>query len=132
MAARRSKNAQDSRLKNTETADGISPQRNTYQDKSVYRGKVLLACVEGADATDALLILEQAGFAVTWVKDGREAVNEFARRATGGRLDATEQLKETGGGGGGSADKGDENGIDCLVVQKDLPLANAFQVIDLP
>lgn len=73
----------------------------TLNPALVYRGKVLLACEDNEHAQEALTILEEASFEVHWVKDGRKAINDFILA---------------------------KPGFDCVVVQKDLPLQDAFQV----
>ena len=70
----------------------------------VYGGKVLLACVDSVHAQEARLILEEAFFDVTHAKDGRQAVNEFAMREGNKRFD-------------------------CVLIQRDLPLGDAFDVV---
>ena len=68
---------------------------------NVYRGKVLLACEDNIHAEEARNILEDASFEVHHVQDGRKAINDFIL------------LKE---------------GYDCVLVQSDLPLQDAFAV----
>eukprot|EP01032_Pedospumella_encystans_P014447 gene14447-16588_t len=72
------------------------------QDRNVYRGKILLACENNEHAEEARNILEDAMFDVHWVQDGRSAVNDF------------NLFKE---------------GYDCVLVQRDLPLKDAFGVV---
>lgn len=66
--------------------------------QGVYRGKIILGCRE-SDASIALkAILEEAFFDVIWVTDGRQVLNDFSED------------------------------MDCVIVERDLPLSNAFQV----
>lgn len=73
----------------------------TSQDRNVYRGKILVACENNENTDEVRNILEDAMFDVKWVQDGRTAVNEFVL------------FKE---------------GFDCVIVQRDLPLNDAFIV----
>ena len=68
----------------------------------MYRGKVLLAYDESPAAHEAISILENNFFDVSGVKDGRQAGNEFIEN---------------------------EGKFDCVLVKRDLPLGNAFDVV---
>jgi CheY-like chemotaxis protein len=74
----------------------------TLNPALVYRGKVLLACEDNEHAQEARNILEDASFEVHWVQDGRKAINDFILYKAG---------------------------YDCVLVQKSLPLQDAFQVV---
>jgi pimeloyl-ACP methyl ester carboxylesterase/CheY-like chemotaxis protein/uncharacterized membrane protein YgcG len=70
----------------------------------VYGGKVLLACEDTVHAQEAKMILEEAFFDVQLSKDGRQAVNDFMMREGNNRFD-------------------------CILVQRDLPLGDAFDIV---
>jgi CheY-like chemotaxis protein/predicted nucleic acid-binding Zn-ribbon protein len=70
---------------------------------NLYHGTVLLACDNSDHVEDIKSVLEEAHFAVHVVRDGRQAVNDFVLK---------------------------ENGFDCVLVQRDLPLNDAFKVTE--
>lgn len=82
--------------------DRFSQTLGSTERNNVYRGKILLACENNIHAEEARNILEDASFEVNWVQDGRKAINDFIL------------FKE---------------GYDCVLVQKDLPLQDAFAVV---
>ena len=107
----------------------------------VYRGRVLFASEDSPHARAAVAILEEAYFAVLWVKDGRQALNEFVLS------DNTIASKNLGKTRGNSSDSVSgtssvantvlnssvsgslsDAGFDCVLVQRDLPLCDAFAV----
>ena len=106
------------------TADG-DEEEDKYGD-GLYHGKVLVACEEGKAAREAIEILEGAGFHVYWARDGREAINAFTSRANGGRLD----LMDSGLQQSPTTGVKDNSCFDCVLVQRDLPLVNAFQITE--
>ena len=74
---------------------------SSIDESTVYRGRIMLACGEGDDASLMKKILEDNFFDVKWIPEGRQASNEV--------------LSE-------------EYVYDCILVQKDLPLADAFMI----
>lgn len=74
------------------------------QLECVYRGRVLFACPnENPHAMNVIAYLEDAYFDVTWIKDGRQAVNDLLYRM-------------------------DDQGFDCCLVDRNLPLDDAIAV----
>lgn len=69
---------------------------------SVYRGSVMLACCEGNDASLMKKVLEDNYFDVFWVPEGRQVINHVLNN---------------------------DDKCDCILVQKDLPLADAFAIV---
>jgi CheY-like chemotaxis protein len=69
--------------------------------QNMYRGTVLLAFEDTPDCLDAKLILDEAFFDVEIARDGRQAINMFMLH---------------------------EGGYDCILVQRNLPLSDAFSL----
>ena len=76
----------------------------TASAENLYRGKVIVACEEGKAAVEAKYFLENAFFEVRWVPDGVQVLND---------------LYDTDGG---------DSKYDCLLIQRDLALHDAFAV----
>jgi CheY-like chemotaxis protein/pimeloyl-ACP methyl ester carboxylesterase len=68
---------------------------------NMYCGKVLLVYQDREEAYQARQYLEETYFRVTWSKDGRQALNDFFLA---------------------------EGDFDCVLVQRDIPLADAFAI----
>lgn len=78
--------------------------KNTASAENMYRGKVMVACEEGKAAVEAKFFLEAAFFEVRWVPDGVQVLND---------------LYDT---------EADDSKYDCLLIQLDLALNDAFAV----
>lgn len=78
--------------------------KNSASAENMYRGRVMVACEEGKAAVEAKFFLEAAFFEVRWVPDGVQALND---------------LYDT---------DADDSKYDCLLIQRDLPLNDAFAV----
>lgn len=107
----------------------------------VYRGRVLFASEDSPHARAAVAILEEAFFAVHWVKDGRQALNDFVmndntiasknmgrnRSTSSDSISGTSSVANTVLNSTVSGSISDA-GFDCVLVQRDLPLCDAFAV----
>jgi len=71
------------------------------EDSELYIGQILLACGAQYEGELAQNILIEAGFSVQWFKEGRIATNEIVENW---------------------------DRYDCIIVERDLPLMNAFEV----
>ncbi|KAJ1430067.1 hypothetical protein B484DRAFT_418916, partial [Ochromonadaceae sp. CCMP2298] len=85
----------------TDSYNASASQLSTGGGPNYYYGKVLFACEDNEHFRDARDILEDARFQVSVAHDGRKAVNDFIL------------FKE---------------GYDCVLVQRSLPLNDAFQL----
>eukprot|EP01034_Spumella_vulgaris_P023983 gene23983-30270_t len=70
---------------------------------NLYHGTILLACNNSDHAADIKAVLEEAHFVVHVVRDGRQAVNDFVLK---------------------------DSGFDCVLVERELPLNDAFKVTE--
>jgi len=121
-------------------------QRQNDDDRSVvsgdvYRGRVLFACEDNEFAKAALAVLEEAFFAVHWVKDGRQALNDFVlsdNTISSNGIDKNKSNSSDIVSGNSSVANTvlnsvistniADSGFDCVLVQRDLPLCDAFKV----
>ena len=104
----------------------------------VYRGRVLFACEDSPHARTVLSILEEAFFSVRWVYDGRQLMNDFVMNDNSIKKMDSEKKRDNSSTNSSSVANTVINsaisgsvidaGFDCVLVQRDLPLCDAYVV----